>query len=150
MGGAGGWTGRLTGRENLEFYAALYGLPRASVASKLDALMMQASLQAMEREPVSTYTLEQRKRLSVIRALLRDPAILLLAHPQGQLDPWQARAFLDWFKKEWIERQKKTVVLATHRPEDAEVLCHRAAWMKQGKLLWIGSPAEGPWRRGGA
>jgi len=140
--------GRLTARKNLEFYAVLYGLPRASVASRLSELITQADLQAMDREPVSAYTPQQRKRLNVIRALLTNPAVVLLEHPQSQLDLWQARIFLDWFKKEWIERQKKTVVLATHRPEDVEALCHRAAWMKQGKLLWTGIPAEGPWRKG--
>ena len=127
---------RLTAREQLGTFAALYGTPAARVDEMLEliALTDKADTQA---EKLSG---GQAQRLSIACALVHDPEIVFLDEPSAALDP-QARRNL-WDLLRVINRQGKTVVLTTHYMDEAETLCERVAIMDKGRILQLG-PAGG-------
>lgn len=127
---------RLTAREQLTTFGALYGTPPGRVAEMLDlvALTDKADTQA---EKLSG---GQAQRLSIACALIHDPEIVFLDEPSAALDP-QARRNL-WDVLRAINDRGKTVVLTTHHMDEAESLCDRVAIMDNGRILELGPPAE--------
>lgn len=135
---ARGFTGLLSGPQNLEFFAALQGVPAQAVRPRIAALLETLGLAALSNQPAWTYSTGQRQRLSLARALLHDPPILLLDEPTKGLDPWGAQTIRRWLREELIQRLGKTVLLATNQLEDVRALCSRAAVLRQGRLAWQG------------
>ena len=144
---------RLTAREQLATFAALYGTPHARVDEMLEIVEL-ADKADTQAEKLSG---GQAQRLSIACALVHDPEIVFLDEPSAALDP-QARRNL-WDVLRGINEQGKTVVLTTHYMDEAETLCDRVAIMDKGRILQLGPPAElvrGPRRaradlgRGGA
>ena len=127
---------RLTTREQLETFAALYGTPAGRVDEMLDMVAL-ADKAGTRAEKLSG---GQAQRLSIACALIHDPEIVFLDEPSAALDP-QARRNL-WDVLRAINERGKTVVLTTHYMEEAEALCDRVAIMDNGKILQLGSPAE--------
>jgi len=127
---------RLTTREQLQTFAALYGTPTSRVDEMLElvALTDKAGTQA---EKLSG---GQAQRLSIACALIHDPEIVFLDEPSAALDP-QARRNL-WDVLRAINDRGKTVVLTTHYMDEAESLCDRVAIMDNGRILQLGAPAE--------
>ena len=127
---------RLTAREQLSTFAALYGTPPGRVDEMLDlvALTDKAGTQA---EKLSG---GQAQRLSIACALIHDPEVVFLDEPSAALDP-QARRNL-WDVLRAINDRGKTVVLTTHHMDEAESLCDRVAIMDDGRILELGPPAE--------
>jgi len=127
---------RLTTREQLQTFAALYGTPPARVDEMLElvALSDKAGTRA---EKLSG---GQAQRLSIACALIHDPEIVFLDEPSAALDP-QARRNL-WDVLRAINDRGKTVVLTTHYMDEAESLCDRVAIMDSGRILQLGPPAE--------
>ncbi len=127
---------RLTAKEQLGTFAALYGTPPGRVDEMLElvGLTDKADTQA---EKLSG---GQAQRLSIACALVHDPEIVFLDEPSAALDP-QARRNL-WDLLRAINDQGKTVVLTTHYMDEAETLCDRVAIMDNGRILQLGPPAE--------
>src|SRR5664279_4900314 len=127
---------RLTTREQLNTFAALYGTAPGRVDEMLEmvALTDKASTQA---EKLSG---GQQQRLSIACALIHDPEIVFLDEPSAALDP-QARRNL-WDVLRAINERGKTVILTTHYMDEAESLCDRVAIMDNGRILQLGAPAE--------
>ena len=127
---------RLTTREQLETFGALYGTAPGRVEEMLElvALTDKADTRA---EKLSG---GQAQRLSIACALIHDPEIVFLDEPSAALDP-QARRNL-WDVLRAINERGKTVVLTTHYMEEAENLCDRVAIMDNGKILQLGPPAD--------
>ena len=126
---------RLTAREQIGTFAALYGVgsQRADEMLELVGLTSQA---ATRTEKLSG---GQAQRLSIACALVHDPEVLFLDEPTGALDP-QARRNL-WDTLRAISAEGRTVVLTTHHMDEAELLCERVAIMDHGKILHTGPPA---------
>ena len=127
---------RLTTREQLATFGALYGTPPGRVDEMLDlvALADKANTQA---EKLSG---GQSQRLSIACSLIHDPEVVFLDEPSAALDP-QARRNL-WDVLRAINERGKTVVLTTHYMDEAESLCDRVAIMDNGKILELGPPAQ--------
>ncbi len=125
---------RLTGRENLLFFAALV---RAS-PGRVDTLLDQFGLHDRARDAVKEYSRGMKQRLLLARALLDDPPILFLDEPTSGLDPHIAQQVRDLVRR--LRDEGKTILLATHYMEEASELCQRVAILNHGKIVEIGSP----------
>ncbi|QGG42720.1 ABC transporter ATP-binding protein [Aeromicrobium yanjiei] len=126
---------RLTAREQLDTFGALYGVP----AGRTDEMLEQVGL--VDKADVRTEDLSggQKQRLSIACALIHDPEVVFLDEPTAALDP-QARHNL-WDVLRTINASGRTVILTTHYMDEAEVLCDRVAIMDAGKILEMDTPA---------
>jgi ABC-2 type transport system permease protein len=133
---------RLTGRQNLEFFAALYHLPRAGLDRRIREALELVGLEEVAETSVRAYSTGMKQRLALAQALLHHNPILLLDEPTRGLDPAATRRFHNLLQEELVGRRGQTVLLATHQLWEAEALCQRVAVMHQGRLQGCGSPSE--------
>jgi ABC-2 type transport system ATP-binding protein len=132
---------RLTGRENLEIYAALYGVPRREIAARVKELMELFQLDGRADEKAGDYSKGMKQRLALARALIHRPEILFLDEPTSGLDPVAARLVHDMITH-LSHEEERTVFLCTHNLDEAQKLCDRVAVLEHGKLVALGTPAE--------
>jgi sodium transport system ATP-binding protein len=130
---------RLTGRELLAYFARLYGLSTAEADARVAALAQALDLGPFFGRRCEALSTGERQRLSIARAMLHDPAVLVLDEPTAGLDVLASR-FLRSFVR--AERDRgKAVVFSTHYLAEAELLCDRIGLLHQGRLLAEGAPA---------
>jgi ABC-2 type transport system ATP-binding protein len=129
----------LTGRHNLDIHARLWGVPRATAASRAAEFASTFGLAEILDRPVGTYSGGQRRRLEILRALLSEPAVLFLDEPTVGLDPRIRHELLDVIE-ELRSRAGMTILLTTHYLDEAERLCDRIAIIHAGKIVALDSP----------
>jgi len=122
----------LNARENLRFFARLYNLPRASVEGRIDALLAQVGLAKRGHDRVRAYSRGMQQRLSIARALLHNPDILLLDEPYTGLDQ-DASAILDSLLRA-AHADGRTIVMSTHDLGRAATLAGRAIILSRGTV----------------
>lgn len=127
-------------RENLLVYGRYFGLPRAQVAERADELLVFAQLEEKAKAKVDDLSGGMKRRLTIARALINQPRILLLDEPTTGLDP-QARHIL-WDRLFRLKEQGTTLVLTTHYMDEAEQLCDRLVVVDKGAIMAEGSPAS--------
>ncbi len=133
--------GRLTGQQNLEFFAALQNLSRAEARRQIAALLELFDLTGAARTPFQYYSTGMRQKLNVIRALLHDPPVLFLDEPTKGMDVLTAETLRRLLREELVQRRHKTVLLTTHDLEEMEALCDRVGILDQGRLRAVGAPS---------
>ena len=126
-------------RDNLLVYGRYFGLPRAAIAKRADELLEFAQLTEKAKAKVDDLSGGMKRRLTIARALINDPRILLLDEPTTGLDP-QARHIL-WDRLFRLKEQGTTLVLTTHYMDEAEQLCDRLVVVDKGQIMAEGSPA---------
>ena len=129
---------RLTGRENLLYFAALYDVPREQAVARTAELLDLAGLAERADDLVFRYSTGMRMRLALARTLLHDPSVLLLDEPTLGLDPHGARLVRELIAS--LNREGKTVVLATHNMTEAERLSRRVAIIDRGRIIAVDEP----------
>ena len=127
---------RLTGRENLRFFAELYAVD----ANRPDELLALVDLLYAADRKVKTYSSGMRQRLLVARALINDPRVLFLDEPTRGLDPTSARELRDLVAG--LSDKGTTVFLTTHYMEEADELCDRVAFLSHGEIVALDTPRE--------
>jgi ABC-2 type transport system ATP-binding protein len=132
---------RLTGRENLEIYADLYGVPIAEVAGRVEYLLEAFELEHRADEKAGGYSKGMKQRLALARALLHKPELLFLDEPTAGLDPIAAHRVHDMITR-LSQEEGRTVFLCTHNLVEAQKLCDRVAVLEHGRLVALGTPAE--------
>ncbi len=132
---------RLSGRENLQFYASLYHLPRQQAKTRIDELLDLVELADKADIRFHNYSTGMRQKLAIARSCLSEPRVLFVDEPTRSLDPVSAQAIRNLLKEKVI-REGKTVVLATHNLNEAEQLCDRLAIMDHGRVIAAGSVPE--------
>ncbi len=131
---------KLTGRENLRLGAALYGLPRAFAAARIDEALSLMDLGARADEATAKYSGGMRRRVEIARVLLHDPDLLLLDEPGRGVDPEALRRI--WDELGALRATRGTsIIVTTHQPEEAE-RCDRIALLDGGKVTAMGTPDE--------
>jgi lipooligosaccharide transport system ATP-binding protein len=128
----------LTAKQNLTTYARYFGLSRKVAHERAAALLEFVQLEERATSKVSVLSGGMRRRLSIARALVNEPDILLLDEPTTGLDP-QAR-HLVWDRLFRLKQRGITLVLTTHYMEEAEQLCDRLVIMDNGRIVAEGSP----------
>src|SRR6478609_820294 len=126
-------------RDNLIVYGRYFGLPGTRVRKRADELLAFAQLEDKAKAKVDDLSGGMKRRLTIARALINDPRILLLDEPTTGLDP-QARHIL-WDRLFRLKEQGTTLVLTTHYMDEAEQLCDRLVVVDKGQIMAEGSPA---------
>ncbi|MBI4845604.1 MAG: ABC transporter ATP-binding protein/permease [Candidatus Omnitrophica bacterium] len=131
----------LTVEENLSFYAKLYGLSGAKLKSKKDEVIELLQLKPYQNQCFDELSSGTKQRMALAKALLNNPKILFLDEPTIGLDPDVAvntrRMILDIWKEKHI-----TILLTTHNMKEAELMCQRIVFLKQGRVIRIASPGQ--------
>ena len=130
---------KLTARENLEYFAALYHVPPNGSKARIDAALIAVKLMDRADDYVERYSTGMRQRLALARALLPDPPLVILDEPTVGLDPQAARDLRDRVRE--LKRQGRTVLLTTHYMEEADQLCDRIAIIDHGEIVALDAPA---------
>jgi ABC-2 type transport system ATP-binding protein len=130
---------KLTARENLEYFAALYHVPPGEQRARIAAALQAVKLDDRADDYVERYSTGMRQRLVLARALLPDPELLLLDEPTVGLDPQSARDLRDRVRE--LQAQGRTVLLTTHYMEEADQLCGRIAIVDHGRIVALDTPA---------
>ncbi|HEY3218209.1 MAG TPA: ABC transporter ATP-binding protein [Candidatus Limnocylindria bacterium] len=129
---------KLTARENLEYFAALYHVPPKETRARIDHSLAAVKLSDRADDYVERYSTGMRQRLALARALLPDPPLIILDEPTVGLDPQASRDLRDRVRD--LRAQGRTILLTTHYMEEADQLCDRVAIIDHGKIVALDSP----------
>ena len=131
---------KLTGRENLIFFAALYHLPPAERTRRAGSIIERLNLGEFADRPVETYSSGQKMKLAFAKALINDAPLLILDEPTNTLDLPSARELRAIVRE--LNQQGKTVIYTTHIMAEAETLCDRVAIIDRGEVIAQGSVTD--------
>ena len=127
---------RLSGRDNLVFFCALYGVG----PSRADELLQLVGLASAAKRKVKDYSSGMKQRLLIARALVNKPRVLFMDEPTRGLDPTSARELRTLIAR--LAKEGTTIFLTTHYMEEADELCHRVAFLSQGRIVALDTPRE--------
>lgn len=140
FGGERGLYWRLSGIDNLRYFASLYGVEPEVTGKRIPYLLELVGLQGRGNERVEGYSRGMKQRLHVARTLLHDPEVLFLDEPTIGLDPVGAREFRQVIRD--LQAERKTILLTTHYMFEADSLCERVAVIDRGLIVALDSPSE--------
>jgi len=130
----------LSVEENLYIYGRYFDLPRPAIRKKIEELLDFAQLTERRTSKVESLSGGMKRRLTIARALINDPDLMILDEPTTGLDP-QARHVL-WDRLYRLKQQGVTLVITTHYMDEAEQLCDRLVVMDKAKIVAEGSPQQ--------
>jgi ABC-2 type transport system ATP-binding protein len=133
---------RLTGRQNLEFFAALRRLDARDTVEAIDRLSSRLGMSEHLDRPFGRLSTGQRQALAIVRGLLDAPAIVFMDEPTRSLDPISAERLRRFIADVVVGELGRTVVLATHSMVEAEELCGRLAFLQDGRIVALGTVEE--------
>ncbi|WP_346124840.1 ABC transporter ATP-binding protein [Micromonospora coerulea] len=140
FGGDRGLYDRLSARDNLRYFAELYGVPGREQKRRIAELLELVRLDGRENERVEGYSRGMRQRLHIARGLLHRPRVLFLDEPSIGVDPVAARELRQTVAE--LAATGTTVLLTTHYMAEADELCGRIAVIANGSIQALGTPAE--------
>jgi ABC-2 type transport system ATP-binding protein len=140
FGGERGHYWRLSGLDNLRYFADLYRIDRHTAQQRCEKLLKMVGLWDRRNERVEGYSKGMKQRLHIARALINEPKVVFLDEPTIGLDPVAARMLRELIQE--ISGQGVTVFLTSHYMWEMEALCGRIAVLKEGKILTIDTPAN--------
>lgn len=138
FGGERGLYWRLTGRQNLEYWGALYKLAPAMAKERTTQLLERIGLTGKADQRVEEYSRGMKQRLHLARGLMGDGKVLFLDEPTTGMDPLAAREFRTLISE--LRGEGRTVLLATHDMVEAETVCDRVTLIDHGKVIATESP----------
>ncbi|MDD4857385.1 MAG: ATP-binding cassette domain-containing protein [Candidatus Krumholzibacteria bacterium] len=130
---------KLTGRENLEFHAMMYGIDKAERRRRIAEVLELVELSEKSRVLVENYSGGMKRRLEIARGLIQRPKVLFLDEPTLGLDAQTRRNIWDYIEKLNGEA-RVTIILTTHYMEEADFLCERIAIMDNGRFVALDTP----------
>jgi ABC-2 type transport system ATP-binding protein len=140
FGGERGVYERLSGYDNLRYFAELYGVPPNEIRARIDYLLELVGLKGREQERAEGYSRGMKQRLHIARGLLHDPPVVFLDEPTIGLDPIGARELRATIAS--LAEAGKTILLTTHYMFEADALCDRIAVINRGEIVAHGTPAD--------
>lgn len=129
---------KLTGRENLEYFAAMHGITGKKAKEKTDYLLKRLELDKRADETVEKYSTGMKQRVALAKALIAEPNILILDEPTSGLDPQSARNLREIILE--IKEEGRTIFLTTHYMEEADQLSDRIGIIDHGKIIALDTP----------
>jgi ABC-2 type transport system ATP-binding protein len=133
---------RLTGLQNLNFFAALYGLKGKERKKRVSEVLEVVGLADEADKPFRLYSAGMKQKLLLARALLGNPEILLLDEPTTHLDPPTQRAMHSLIREKLVNARKTTILLCTHNLAEAQELSDHLIFLNEGNVLAEGSFAS--------
>jgi ABC-2 type transport system ATP-binding protein len=140
FGGDRGLYDRVSGIDNLRYFAELYGVEPSEQRGRIGALLELVGLTGRENEKVEGYSRGMRQRLHIARGLLHDPEVIFMDEPSIGLDPVGARELRQTVRS--LVDAGKTVLLTTHYMFEADALCDRIAVINAGRIVALGTGAD--------
>lgn len=128
----------LTGRENLEFYGAMYGVAKVELASRINHWLNKFELQDKANSKVETYSGGMKRRLNLIAGILHNPEVLFLDEPTVGVDVQSRAAIIDQLTE--LNKAGMTIVYTSHHLEEAQSFCDMVAIIDHGKIIEQGKP----------
>ena len=138
LGGDRGLYWRLTGRQNLEYWAALYNVPASTAKRRVSELLDSVGLADRADHLVEGYSRGMKQRLHLARGLVADPRVIFLDEPTAGMDPIASREFRRLV--ETLRSEGRTVLLTTHDMAEAEAVCDRVTLIDRGRVLAVETP----------
>ena len=138
LGGDRGLYWRLTGRQNLEYWAALYNVPASTAKRRVSDLLDGVGLSDRADHLVEGYSRGMKQRLHLARGLVADPRVIFLDEPTAGMDPIASREFRRLV--ETLRSEGRTVLLTTHDMAEAEAVCDRVTLIDRGRVLAVETP----------
>src|SRR5215207_1990026 len=140
FGGERGVYERLSGCDNLRYFAELYGVPPKEIRPRIESLLELVGLKGREQERTEGYSRGMKQRLHIARGLLHDPPVVFLDEPTIGLDPVGARELRATIAS--LADAGKTILLTTHYMFEADALCDRIAVINRGQIVAQGTPRD--------
>ena len=138
FGGDRGVYWHLTGRQNLEYWAALYNVPVKETNPRISKLLERVGLADRADHRVETYSRGMKQRLHLARGLVANARVLFLDEPTIGMDPLAARDFRNLVQE--LRHEGKTILLTTHDMAEAESICDRVALIDHGRVIAVETP----------
>jgi ABC-2 type transport system ATP-binding protein len=132
---------RLTGKENLDFHARMYGMKKDKREERIKEVLKLVDLEDKADSLIKTYSGGMKRRLEIARGLMHYPKILFLDEPTIGLDPQTRRSIWDYIKN-LNQKEKITIFITTHYMDEADFLCSKVAIIDHGKILVIDEPSN--------
>jgi ABC-2 type transport system ATP-binding protein len=129
----------LSAEKNLQFFAKLYGLEPQFARQQIERYLRMLGLWERRKDPSGTFSKGMKQKLSMARALLHEPPVLILDEPTSALDPEGAKQVRDFVQE--LKSEGRTVIYCTHNLAEAQSLCDRVAIIKRA-LIRVGTPRE--------
>ena len=140
LGGERGLYGRITGEQNMRFFAALNHINPGEARRRTDQLLDRVGLVEHAKTPVENYSRGMKQRLHIARGLLIDPPVLFMDEPTIGIDPIGAQELRNYVPE--LASEGKTILLTTHYMAEADMLCDTIAIIDRGELAATGAPSE--------
>ena len=131
---------RLTARENVDYFGALYGLPRALVDTRRDALFAQLDMGALADRRTDGFSQGEKMKTAIARTLIHDPQNVLLDEPTNGLDVLATRAMRELIRE--LKDAGKCVLFSSHIMQEVSAVCDRIVVLNRGRVVAAGTPAE--------
>ncbi len=128
---------RFKARDLLRYFAELYGVPKNQIEGRIEELLEVVGMTDRGEDRINTFSKGLRQRISVARALIHDPEIIIFDEPTMGLDPATATSIRNFIRN---LKGEKTIILCTHYMEEADLLCDRVAILNKGTIMDIGTP----------
>ena len=128
---------RFKAKDLLKYFAELYGVPKRDIDGKIQELLELVGMTKRSEDRINTFSKGLRQRISVARALVHDPDIIIFDEPTMGLDPETANSIRNFIRH---LKGQKTMILCTHYMEEADLLCDRVAILNEGKIRDVGTP----------
>ena len=133
---------RLTAQENMEFFAEAYGITdRVERVDRIRELLEFFDLRERRDDKAGNFSKGMKQKLAIARALVHRPEVLFLDEPTSGLDPKSSKDIRDLMER-LSSQENQTILLSTHRLEDADRLCNRVMIIKYGRSVVVGSPEK--------
>ncbi|MGF3104758.1 ATP-binding cassette domain-containing protein [Rossellomorea sp. DUT-2] len=136
FGGETGLYDRLTARENLQYFALLYGLSKHETKVRIDDLARMFGMRDYLDRKVSGFSKGMRQKVAIARTLIHNPDIILFDEPTTGLDITSSNVFRQLVHQ--LKREGKTIVFSSHIMEEVSLLCDKVAMMHKGELVYHG------------
>jgi sodium transport system ATP-binding protein len=130
---------RLTARENIDYFGALYGLPRAQVDARRDALFAQLEMDALAGRRTDGFSQGEKMKTAIVRALIHDPQNVLLDEPTNGLDVMATRAMRELIRA--LKNAGKCVLFSSHIMQEVSAVCDHIVVLNRGRVVAAGTAA---------
>lgn len=133
FGGDVGLYDRLTGKENIRYFANLYGMSKTEADRRIDELSKSFGMEDYINKPVGKYSRGMKQKISIARSIVHNPSIMLFDEPTTGLDVSAARIVQNFILQ--CKKENKVILFSSHSMKEVEKLCDRVVIINKGKLL---------------